>query len=204
MTISTYAELQTAVTNWLDRSDLSSRIPEFIVLFEAALNRRLAVRQQETSTTLTVTAGATTLPTDYLLWKRVTWQGSPTRYLDYVTPAFLSAFNAAGASGPPTYFTIEGNTLKVGLLDNTSLSLLYAQKVPPLATTDPNWLLTAHPDAYLFGTLAAAKTFTTGDEARGAALSEFKLTVEGIVDDLNKLTFAQMGSVQQRTLSPTP
>lgn len=204
MTISTYAELQTAVTNWLDRTDLSSRIPEFIVLFEAALNRRLAVRQQTASATQTVTAGATTLPTDYLLWKRVTWLGNPTRELDYVTPTFLASFNAAGVSGPPTYFTIEGSTLKVGLLDNTNLTLLYAQKVPPIATTDPNWLLTANPDAYLFGTLAAARTFTVSDDARGGALSEFKLTVEGIVDDLNKLTFAQAGTVRQRTTSPTP
>jgi hypothetical protein len=204
MSITTYAELQTAVTNWLDRTDLSSRIPEFIVLFEAALNRRLAVRQQMTSTTLTVTAGSATLPTDYLLWKRLTWQGNPTRELEYVTPAFLSAFNASGNSGSPTYFTIEGSTIKVGLLDNTSLNILYAQKVPPLATTDPNWLLTANPDAYLFGTLAAAKTFTSGDDGRGGALGEFKLTVEGIVDDLNKLNFAQMGTVRQHTMGPTP
>lgn len=204
MSIGSYAELQTAITNWLDRTDLSSRIPEFIVLFEAALNRRLAVRQQITSATQTVTAGSTTLPTDFLLWKRVTWLGNPTRELEYVTPSFLAAFNAAGSSGNPSYFTIEGSTLKVGLLDNTNLTLLYAQKVPPIATTDPNWLLTASPDAYLFGTLAAAKTFTAGDENRGAALSEFKLTVEGIVDDLNKLAFSQMGPARQHTMSPTP
>lgn len=204
MSITTYAELQAAVTNWMDRTDLSSRIPEFIVLFEAALNRRLAVRQQMTSTTLTVTAASATLPADYLLWKRVTWQGNPTRELAYVTPAFLSAVNAAGTSGNPSYFTIEGSTLKVGMLDNTSINFLYAQKVPALASNDPNWLLTASPDAYLFGTLAASKTFTTGEEGRGAALSEFKMTVEGIVDDLNRLNFAQAGTSQQRSLSPTP
>jgi hypothetical protein len=204
MSITTNAELLTAVAGWLDRTDLSSHLPEFVVIFEAALNRRLAVRQQMTSTTLTVTAGSATLPTDYLLWKRVTWQGNPTRQLEYVTPEFLAAFNASGNSGSPTYFTIENATLKVGLLDNTSLNLLYAQKVPPLATTDPNWLLTANPDAYLFGTLAAAKTFTSGDDGRGGALGEFKLTVEGIVDDLNKLNFAQMGTVRQHTMDATP
>jgi hypothetical protein len=162
------------------------------------------VRQQITSTTLTPSRRFGNAPDRLSEWKRVTWQGNPTRELEYVTPAFLSAFNASGTSGSPTYFTIEGSTLKVGLLDNTSLNILYAQKVPPLATTDPNWLLTAHPDAYLFGTLAAAKTFTSGDDGRGGALGEFKLTVEGIVDDLNKLNFAQMGTVRQHTMGPTP
>ena len=30
MAITTYAQLQTAAANWLDRTDLSARIPEFI------------------------------------------------------------------------------------------------------------------------------------------------------------------------------
>jgi hypothetical protein len=39
MAISTYAELQTAVANWLDRDDLTARIPEFITLAEAKIRR---------------------------------------------------------------------------------------------------------------------------------------------------------------------
>ena len=41
MAISTYAELQTAAANWLDRTDLSSRIPEFIDLAESTFNRTI-------------------------------------------------------------------------------------------------------------------------------------------------------------------
>jgi len=36
MSITTYAELQSAIGNWLDHSLFSARIPEFIALFEAA------------------------------------------------------------------------------------------------------------------------------------------------------------------------
>jgi hypothetical protein len=50
MSITTYTELQTAIGNWLDHSLFTSRIPEFIVLFEATANRKLRVRQMETST----------------------------------------------------------------------------------------------------------------------------------------------------------
>lgn len=38
MAITTYAELQTAVGNWLHRSDVSTIIPDLIALGEAHLN----------------------------------------------------------------------------------------------------------------------------------------------------------------------
>jgi len=44
----TYSGLQTAVGDWLARSDLSSNIPDFITLFEAEANRTLRTRQMET------------------------------------------------------------------------------------------------------------------------------------------------------------
>ena len=39
MAITTFSELKTAVANWLDRSDLTDRIPEFIALAEARHRR---------------------------------------------------------------------------------------------------------------------------------------------------------------------
>src|SRR5262245_15894630 len=75
MAITTYAQLQTAIASWLARSDLTATIADFITLFEAAANRRLRVRQMETSTNLTPSSGAATLPTDYLAWRRLTWAG---------------------------------------------------------------------------------------------------------------------------------
>ena len=47
MAISNYTELNTAVANWLDRDDLTDRIPEFIALAEARFNRLLRIRAME-------------------------------------------------------------------------------------------------------------------------------------------------------------
>ena len=44
MAINTYSTLQTAVANWLDRDDLTDRIPEFVSLAEATFNRTLRLR----------------------------------------------------------------------------------------------------------------------------------------------------------------
>lgn len=187
--------------NWLDRTDLSARLPEFIALWEAHVNRKLRQRQQTTSATLTVTAGTATLPTDYLKWKRVTWSGSPTRNLEYVTPEYLATYNAAQISGPPTYFTIEGTSLKVAPLDNTSLSFLYAQKVPALSVSaTTNWMLTEHPDAYLFGSLTMAATLTE-DADNGRA---WNVLAEQALDEVWALEFSSHGPLVRQTTGPTP
>lgn len=201
MAISTFAELKTAISNWTDRSDLSSRLAEFIALFEAQVNRRLMVRPQTTSSTITMSSGSGSLPSDYLEWKRVTWNGTVTRELDYVTPSFLKSYNASAASGDPSYFTIEGSTIRVAPLSDTSLDLLYSQKVPALSdSATTNWLLTSHPDAYLFGSLTMCATFTS-DAENGRA---WNALTQGILGELWGLDFAQRGTMQQRVLGPTP
>ena len=58
MAIGTYAELQTAVANWLDRDDLTDRIPEFIALAEAKMNRNQRISLMDNvRTAITMAAG---------------------------------------------------------------------------------------------------------------------------------------------------
>jgi hypothetical protein len=46
MAITTNAELESALAGWLDRSDLTARIPDFVTLCEARVNRKLRVRER--------------------------------------------------------------------------------------------------------------------------------------------------------------
>ena len=48
----TYSSLQTAITDWLARSDLTGNTPDFISLFEVEANRTLRTRQMENTTLL--------------------------------------------------------------------------------------------------------------------------------------------------------
>src|ERR1700704_269666 len=160
MPVTTFSELKSAVASWLARDDLSANIPDFIALFEAAANRRLRVRQMETVASLIPSAGAATLPTDYLGWRRGTWAGASRRELEYVHPSYLQAAFPDASSGTPRLFTIEGSTLKIRPTDGTALEFGYFQKMPALSDAAPsNWLLTAHPDLYLFGALTEAQGF---------------------------------------------
>jgi hypothetical protein len=155
--------LQTAIANWLARDDLTTYIPDFITLFEAAANRRLRVRQMEAQATLTPSSGSATLPSDYLAWRRVTWAGDTRVELAYVAPSYLQAAYPDNPSDTPSIFTIEGGTLKIRPLSTTALELLYYQKIAALAGT-VNWLFSAHPDLYLFGSLVEAQMFAVDPE----------------------------------------
>ena len=68
MAINSYSSLQTAVANWLDRSDLTDRIEEFIDLAETRINRALRVRLMENVKVLSLIGGTKryALPSDYL------------------------------------------------------------------------------------------------------------------------------------------
>jgi hypothetical protein len=201
MAITTYAELQAAIGNWLDHGLFAARTPEFIALFEAAANRRLRVREQEISTTLTPSAGAVALPADYLTWRRLTWTGSTRVELQYVHPSYLQAAYPSAPSGVPRVFTIEGSTLKIRPLDTAPLEFDYFQKIPALSDSAPaNWLLAAHPDLYLFGSLVEAEMFGINDQR--APL--WKARRDEIFDEIEKLGNKTRGAGAVRAMSATP
>jgi hypothetical protein len=201
MSITTYAELQTAIGNWLDHSLFTARIPEFIALFEACANRKLRTRAQETSTNLMPSSGAVALPADYLSWRRVTWTGSGRVELQYVHPSYLQAAYPSSPSDVPRIFTIEGSTLKVRPADDTAIEFDYFQKVPALSeSTTTNWLLSVHPDLYLFGSLVEAEMFGVNDER--APL--WKGRRDEIFDEIEKLSNKTRGAGAVRVMGVTP
>ena len=142
------------MTSWGARADQATYYPDMIALFETEANRRLRVRQMEATATVTMTSGVGTLPTDYLAWREVIWPGSLHRVLQYVSRSYMEAASPDGASGFPSHFTIDGSSIYVMPVDSTSLTMHYYQKIPAIASASTNWLLTANPDCYLWGSLA--------------------------------------------------
>jgi hypothetical protein len=201
MALATYTDLQDAANGWLNHTLFSTRLPDCIALFEATANRKLRTRQQETTTLLTPSSGAATLPTDYLLWRRVTWQGSPVRELEYVEPSYLQARYPDSPSGDPTLFTIEGASILIRPVSSTNLQLDYYAKVPSLSAGSPtNWLLTAHPDVYLFGTLCEAELFGINDER----FPIWKGRRDEIFEEIQKLSNKSKGVGGMRLMTATP
>ena len=201
MPITNYGQLQAAIGAWLGHGLFTANIPDFITLYEAAANRRLRVRQMEASATLTPSSGAAALPADYLAWRRVTYTGTPRVELDYVAPSWLQAAHPAAESGIPSVFTIEGASLMVRPVNDTALELLYYQKIPALSdSATTNWLLTAHPDLYLFGSMVEAELFGVNDER----MPMWKARRDEIFEEIIQLSNKSRGAGAMRVMGAAP
>jgi len=169
MAISTYAELKTAAANWLDRSDLGDRIPEFVTMAEAEFNRK--IRQPEMVTrddSFTIDGQYEAMPTDALEIQRIVLDQTPVITLEYITPNEISEKRSGlSGTGRPIYYSIVGQNLEFVRTPDSAYtaSIMYYKRITALSDSAPsNWLLTDHPDIYLYGTLLQSAPFLMFDE----------------------------------------
>jgi hypothetical protein len=66
MALSTYAQLQTSIGDWLNRSDLTATIPDFISLAEAQIERTLRTRQMIVRANASFDSQYGAVPADFL------------------------------------------------------------------------------------------------------------------------------------------
>lgn len=170
MAISTYAELQTAVgSNWLNRSDLTSRVPEFISLCESELDRRLRTTDQLKRATTTASDQFIALPSDFLEMRNIQLDTSPVKRLKFITPDHADDLRrrAYNSTAEPIYFTILGNSVELLPTPVTppTLQISYYGRVSKLSDSNTaNTILTNAPDIYLYGSLKHAEPFLMNDE----------------------------------------
>ena len=169
MAISNYSELQTAVANWLDRDDLTARIPEFIALAEARFNRVLRLRSMEAKYTANTVASQRNLalPTGYIQIRNFQVNTNPLTTLSYVTPEIYDRLWGGSTSGTPKFYTILANEVSLGPIPASvqEVEMLFYKKFDNLSgSVATNWLITNAPDIYLYGSMLEAEPFIMNDE----------------------------------------
>jgi len=190
MAISNYTELKTAVANWLDRSDLDDRIPEFIALAEARFNRVLRLRSMEVKYTANTVAGQRNLalPASYIQMRNFQVNTSPLTVLSYVTPEIYDRLWGGSTQGTPEFYTILADEVSLGPIPASvqEVEMLFYKKFDNLdsATTSGypdsvNWLITNAPDIYLYGSMLEAEPFIMNDERIQVWAQGFE---KGVVD----------------------
>ena len=136
MAISSYTELQAAVANRMNRTDLTTIIQDAIAAAEAEFNRILRdPRQIVVDSAFVCSSRYQQLPADFLSMECVQFP--------------------SGASGPAGGYSVVGSKLAVvpdpSLHGAVTLEIRYYGKIPALTAGSPtNWLLALHPDLYLY------------------------------------------------------
>ena len=191
MAIGTYAELQIAVANWLDRDDLTDRIPEFITLAEARMNRLLRLRLMENKYTASTVAAQRNyaLPTGYVQMRNFQINVTPVRPLQYVTPEVYDRIWGGSSSGTPEVYTIIANEIQLGPKPDSvmTIEMLFYKRITALSganTTEQ--MLTENPDVYLYGALMEAEPFVMNDERMGLWAQGFAQAIQALQEQDNK------------------
>lgn len=185
MAITTYAELQTAVANWLADSTLTARIPEMIALAEAEFNRTLNVMEMEDVSFVTTSGEYADLPADFSAVRAVYIVDSGYWPLEQVSFVDLRRIHWDAAAGKPTHYALVNEKFALGPTPDAAyrLEFLYVKSIPALSDAAPtNWLLTAHSDLYLMGALLQAEFFGWND----GRLPLLNARVQTIIEQINR------------------
>ena len=190
MALTTYAELKTSIGDWLNRSDLTSVIPDFISLAEAQVERTLRTRQMIVRANASFDAQYGAVPSDFLEVKSLkltsTNPQTPLQFLSI--DALDNEATKYTGSGKPKFFGVVGGQFRIVPTpdSNYTTELTYYAKLTKLSSSvATNWLLTSNPDIYLYGSLLQAAPYLQ-DDARiqtWATLYERALNDSQTADD---------------------
>ena len=191
MAISNYSELNTAVANWLDRDDLTDRIPEFIALAEARFNRLLRIRAMETKQTASTVADQRNLalPTNFIQMRNLQINTSPVTSLEYVTPEMYDRLYGGSDTGTPKAYTILADEIQLGPIPASvqTIEMLFYKRFDALTSSaSTNWMITNAPDVYLYGCLLEAEPFIMNDPRVQLWATAFQQSIADIQDQDNK------------------
>jgi hypothetical protein len=168
MALTTYTELKTSIGDWLNRTDLTSAISDFISLAEAQIERQLRTRQMITRSNADISTEYAALPSDFLETKsfKLTSTNPVTPLIFQTIDALDDLSRTLSYPSRPKYFGIVGGQIRVVSTPDTTYTteLIYYSKLSKLSSTvSTNWLLASSPDIYLYGSLLQAAPYLQDD-----------------------------------------
>lgn len=185
MAITTFSELKTSMADFLNRDDLTSVIPTFISLAEAQINRDIRHYEMENRATADLSGQYLDRPSDWVETIRIHITSGGTNNLQLLSAASMAdkRQGAENATGEPRYYRHAERGFEVyPTPDGTyEVELLYYQKITALSDENTtNWLLTDHPDVYLYGSLLHSAPYLAEDQRVGVWAQLYSAAVQRV------------------------
>lgn len=184
MPITTYDELKTAVADFLNRDDLTSTIPTFIDLAEAALNRDLRHWRNENRAIAPVNSRYSALPSDFVEPIRMELADDKTK-VSLMSHYEMQTQREASADvrGKPLHYNITQGEIELFPTPDVTynLEMYYYGKIPELSASNAtNAVLTYFPDAYLYGSLVHTAPYLGDDQRTQVWAALYQSTIDAI------------------------
>jgi hypothetical protein len=198
MAITTYAELKTAIAEWLNRDDLTSTIPDFITLAEESMALNMRHWRMENRATATLDSQYEALPARFVAPIRLSLTGGSTYALEQVSQAQLldRRSQASNTAGRPQYYALTQGEIEVFPTPDAdyTLELVYYEKAEALSDSNTtNWILDNYPSVYLYGSLMHTAPFLKDDPRLQVWASLYQQGVASVNGDEEKAKFGATG-----------
>ncbi len=202
MALSNYTDLQAICADFLNRSDLTDIIKDWIKMAEAEFNRVLRTREMAVRTRSPLSTQYVKLPPDFIGMRNIELITDPITPLEYRNPHTLDIHRSNDATGKPLYYSVIQDNLEFAPVPDSeyTLEIVYYQKVPALSVHTTNWLLDNHPDAYIYGTLLQSPVYLGHDERISLWLGRYNQIIEQITTSDQKASFS--GSTPSIAFTP--
>lgn len=169
MSITSYSELQTAVGNWLNRPDLSSYIPDLVMMGQLRIYRDMRIRAMESALNVTIDgSGNAALPTDYTDLKYAYIDGTPTQPLQRRNVQYIfDTFPTRSSDAKPKFISRDAGNFIFGPFPDSTYTVkgTYYARLPLLSNSNTtNWFIVNAPDLLLFAALTEAEKFIKNDD----------------------------------------
>lgn len=170
--VTSYTTLQTAIGDWLARSNLTTFVPNFIQNWEEDFYRepKNFGRWMEVSDDPVIASSVITVPSDYLQLKYAYVSGSPSSRLDRVSLNQLYGRYPRGmATNLPVWIAREGANFILGPPPDSAYTIhrVYWGKPTNIRTSatdaSAHYLILNAPDLCIYGSLIAAVPFIKDD-----------------------------------------
>lgn len=203
MALGTYTELQASVADFLNRSDLTSVIPDFITMCEADINRNLRVHDMVMRTRAPINSQYVKLPPDFLGMRNIDLLTDPVTPMSYKNLQNLDIHRAGDSTGKPLYYSVMKDNLEFAPVPDGeyTVEIVYYRKIPALSADNAtNWLLSEHPDAYLYGSLMHSAPYLQADDRIGLWAGKYNQILEQIKKSDEQAKFS--GSTPSISFTP--
>lgn len=198
MSITTYAELKTSITDFLNRDDLDTATPTFISLAEADMQRKIRHWRQEKRSNANLNSRYSDVPSDFLEVIRFGVSGGNHSTLEIISQGDMLdlRMKSRDASGSPRYYALTAGEIELFPTPSavTATELYYYSKIDGLSDSNTsNWLLENHPDAYLYGALVHSAPYLADDARVAVWASLYQNAISSINAESETVKFGGSG-----------